>query len=64
MFAGSSLFHAPNVHEVAKTAHFKKMADKVGMPYQNLINLYLRDRAAQGRKLTMTWAASPTGDGT
>jgi len=26
--------------------YFKQMADKADMPYQNLINLYLRDCAA------------------
>jgi uncharacterized protein (DUF4415 family) len=44
-------------------AYFKKMADESGVPYQNLINLYLRDCAAHGRKLTMTWAAGASGDG-
>jgi len=36
-------------------AYFKAMAEEVGMPYQNLINLYLRDCAASGRKLHMNW---------
>ena len=36
--------------------YFKAMADEVGMPYQNLINLYLRDCASSGRKLRMKWA--------
>lgn len=44
-------------------AYFKAMADESGVPYQNLINLYLRDCAAHGRKLTMTWAAGASGDG-
>ena len=36
-------------------AYFKKMADEVGVPYQNLINLYLRDCALNQRKLSMNW---------
>lgn len=42
----------------------KKMADEVGVPYQNLINLYLRDCAVHGRKLMMTWAPGPAGEET
>ncbi|MBK8095773.1 MAG: BrnA antitoxin family protein [Planctomycetes bacterium] len=38
-------------------AWFKQMALDAGMPYQSLINLYLRDCAASGRRLTMTWKA-------
>jgi predicted DNA binding CopG/RHH family protein len=35
--------------------YFKALADEVGVPYQTLINLYLRDCATSGRKLTMNW---------
>ena len=35
--------------------YFKAMAEETGVPYQNLINLYLRDCVLQGRKLRMTW---------
>jgi len=35
--------------------YFKKIADESGIPYQTLINLYLRDCAAEGRKLNLTW---------
>ena len=35
--------------------YFKHMATETGVPYQNLINLYLRDCAHQHRKLEMTW---------
>jgi len=35
--------------------YFKALAEEVGVPYQTLINLYLRDCAAAGRKLTLTW---------
>ena len=36
-------------------AYFKGLADDTGIPYQTLINLYLRDCAANGRKLSMLW---------
>jgi predicted DNA binding CopG/RHH family protein len=35
--------------------YFKELAAKVGIPYQTLINLYLRDCAAAGRKISMEW---------
>ena len=31
--------------------YFKSMADKMGVPYQNLINLYLRDCVQSHRKI-------------
>lgn len=37
--------------------YFKSLADETGIPYQNLINLYLRDCAANHRKLKMKWAS-------
>ena len=40
-------------------AYFKKLAGEVGMPYQTLINLFLRDCASQRRKLRLGWPASP-----
>jgi len=40
----------------ATVAYFKSIAGEVGMPYQNLINLYLRDCAMKQRKLKMKWA--------
>lgn len=36
-------------------SHFKKMADEAGVPYQSLINLYLRDCVANHRKIDITW---------
>ena len=35
--------------------YFKNQADKVGMPYQTLINLYLADCVSNKRELHMTW---------
>ncbi len=36
-------------------SYFKEMADEKGIPYQSLINLYLRDCAATHRKLKLEW---------
>ena len=38
--------------------YFKAAAESTGIPYQTLINLYLRDCAAQRRRLLMEWRAS------
>ena len=35
--------------------YFKDLAADVGMPYQALINLYLRDCAANRRRPTVRW---------
>ena len=40
----------------ATVAYFKALAAEVGMPYQNLINLYLRDCALNRKKLELRWA--------
>jgi len=40
-------------------AYFKKMADTSGVPYQSLINLYLRDCVAQHRKVDISWHKQP-----
>ena len=36
-------------------AYFKSMSEETGIPYQTLINLYLRDCAVTQRKLSMRW---------
>ena len=35
--------------------YFKSLAEETGIPYQTLINLYLRDCAMNQRKLKMAW---------
>jgi uncharacterized protein (DUF4415 family) len=35
--------------------YFKSMADEAGVPYQSLINLYLRDCLANQRKVQINW---------
>jgi uncharacterized protein (DUF4415 family) len=39
--------------------YFKKLAKNAAIPYQTLINMYLRDCAAQRKELRMEW--QPTG---
>lgn len=36
-------------------AYFKQMSEESGVPYQSLINLYLRDCVAQHRTLDISW---------
>jgi predicted DNA binding CopG/RHH family protein len=36
-------------------SYFKEMAESKGIPYQSLINLYLRDCAVEHRELQTTW---------
>ena len=35
--------------------YFKTVSEEVGIPYQSLINLYLRDCATSHRKLSLNW---------
>ncbi len=35
--------------------YFKAMTEETGVPYQSLINLYLRDCLAQNRRLQISW---------
>ncbi len=37
--------------------YFKNLADETGVPYQNLINLYLQDCAHSQKKLKLKWAS-------
>lgn len=36
-------------------AYFKSMATETGIPYQSLINLYLKECAASRKRLSMEW---------
>ncbi len=38
-------------------AYFRSLSEESGIPYQSLINLYLRECAAENKKLSMKWAA-------
>ena len=39
----------------ATITYFKAMAEDTGIPYQTLINLYLRDCAERKRELDIDW---------
>ena len=41
--------------------YFKAMAEESGIPYQTLINLYLRDCVANERELDLTWHSRGAG---
>jgi predicted DNA binding CopG/RHH family protein len=36
-------------------AYFKDLGERVGMPYQTLINMYLRDCAENRKELRLQW---------
>ena len=36
--------------------YFKELAEEKGIPYQSLINLYLRDCAQEQRELKLEWS--------
>ncbi len=39
--------------------YFKSLAEETAIPYQTLINLYLRDCAASQKHLRLAWLKSP-----
>ena len=39
--------------------YFKGMAKESGVPYQSLINLYLRDCISHHRKVDISWDSKP-----
>ncbi|MBM4093896.1 MAG: BrnA antitoxin family protein [Planctomycetes bacterium] len=38
-------------------AYFKALAERTGLPYQHLINLYLRDCAVRQKEPSLRWSA-------
>jgi uncharacterized protein (DUF4415 family) len=42
--------------DVSVIEYFKTLSEEVGMPYQSLINHYLRDCAESGKKPRMEWS--------
>jgi len=36
-------------------SYFKSMSEETGIPYQSLINLYLKECAASGKRLNLSW---------
>ena len=45
--------------DVAAVAYFKQIAAELDMPYQNLINLFLRDCAMEKRRPKIEWRPEP-----
>jgi hypothetical protein len=43
--------------DAASVDYFKQLAAELGVPYQNLINLFLRDCAARKRRPAIHWPA-------
>ena len=41
----------------ATVTYFKGLAEETAIPYQTLINLYLRECAASGKRLRLDWRA-------
>lgn len=41
--------------EEGTLSYFKELAAETGVPYQTLINMYLRDCAARRKQLRMEW---------
>jgi predicted DNA binding CopG/RHH family protein len=45
------------VDEITLT-YFKALGERVGMPYQTLINMYLRDCAENRKELRLQWTTA------
>ena len=43
-------------HDTIK--YFKHLAEETGIPYQTLINLYLRECASSGKRLANAWPSA------
>ena len=41
--------------DVDAISYFKKLSEETGIPYQNLINLFLTDCAAKRKKPNLAW---------
>ena len=41
--------------DIDSVEYFKSMSEENGVPYQSLINLYLRDCVAKHRKIDISW---------
>jgi uncharacterized protein (DUF4415 family) len=45
--------------DVASVDYFKRIGAEMGIPYQNLINLFLRDCASERRRPVIKWPEEP-----
>ncbi|WP_061227274.1 CopG family antitoxin [Leptospira interrogans] len=41
--------------DVDTIGYFKKLSNQTGIPYQNLINLYLAECASKHKKIDLSW---------
>ena len=41
--------------DAATLGYFRALSEEAGIGYQTLINLYLRECAASGKRLSLTW---------
>ncbi|TGM52766.1 antitoxin [Leptospira adleri] len=41
--------------DVDTIGYFKDLSDQIGIPYQNLINLYLAECASKHKKIDLSW---------
>ncbi len=46
--------------DASTVEYFKQMAADMGMPYQNLINLFLRDCATKRKQPAVEWIPVPS----
>ena len=44
--------------DVPTLDYFKELSNELGVPYQTLINLYLQDCAASGKRPSMAWRST------
>lgn len=47
--------------DASTVSYFKALAEETELPYQSLINLYLRDCAATRRRLSLKWRPAKAG---
>ncbi len=48
--------------DAATVEYFKDLAEETGVGYQTLINLYLRECVATGKKLGLSWESKRRSD--
>ncbi|TGK05010.1 antitoxin [Leptospira semungkisensis] len=41
--------------DIDTIGYFKGLSDQTGIPYQNLINLYLAECASKNKKIDLSW---------
>ncbi len=54
----ASKLKKPVTMRLSEVEYFKGTAMEAGVPYQSLINLYLRDCLAQNRRVQINWPSA------